>query len=68
MTDALNIAVASLTHLVSLVIKLANEAPDREAARAELAARIRRMLDRGGLLDKLHAEDQAILDKRIPPA
>jgi hypothetical protein len=67
MINKLDIVLSSLAALVKLAVALVDEAPDKDEARKMLAARLRRMLDKSDMLDLLHAEDQAILDARIPP-
>lgn len=58
--------LSMLDSLLGLLATLVAKAPDKESTRREIAARLRRQLERHGLLDAVQAEDQAILDKRVP--
>ena len=67
MSDALRIAFDVAMRAIGLALKLADEAPNKDEARAELAARLQRQFQRGRDLDDVHAEDLAILDERLKP-
>ena len=66
MIDKLDIVLRSIGYLLSLLPALAAESPDQAAAEKMIDERLQRQLERNGLLAARQAEDQAILDARLP--
>ena len=63
----IDVLLRTIGYLIGLAKGLAAKAPDQAEAEKMIAARLRTQLERNALLDKVHNEDQAILDARIPP-
>jgi len=65
MIDKLNLAIDLVANGIALAVRLLDDAPNKDEARAQLVARVRRLLEKSDLLKDLHDEDQRILDSRI---
>lgn len=66
LAEALIVGLRHLDNAIDLVSKLVGQAPTKEQLAAELAKRGERLLTLSATLAAAQAEDQAILDARIP--
>ena len=60
------IAMSAVSEAIKLALMLADKGPSKDELRAELEARVGRLLQRGKALTGDQAGDQAALDARVP--